>query len=137
MSYNSETTKMFLHNSLTCLHIFWIIKKTVSSVIVMVLKHVHYSLIILPSNGRASVLSSRTWMATNGKNVMEMMGLLSLGGTKQCSFQPALSECSLLKPSYCLQGSPGQTVMPHVGVPADSPQLSKEGLKVTLAPPTI
>lgn len=128
---------MFLHNSLTCLHIFWIIKKTVSSVTVMVLKHVHNSLRILPSDGRASVLSPRTWMATNGKNVMEMMGLLSLGSTRQCSFQPALSECSLLKPSYYLQGSSGHRVLLHVGVPADSPQLSKEGLKVTLAPPTI
>ena len=80
---------MFLHNSLTWLHIFWIMKKIVSSIII-VLKHVHNSLVILPSNHGASVLSPRTWMATNEKNMMEVMRLLSLGGTRQCSFQLAL-----------------------------------------------
>lgn len=56
-----------------------------------------------------------------------------LGDMRQYIFWLALSECSLLKLSYYLCGSPGHMEMLHVGVPADSPQLGEEGLKETPA----
>lgn len=76
----------------------------------------------------------RTWTATNEKNMMEVRRLLSLGGTRQCRFQLALSERSLLKPSFYLHGSLGHS---HAPCPADSPQISDEDLKVTQALATI